>query len=311
MNVLSLFDGISIARLALKNLNIDCTYYASEIDKYCIQISKKHFPEIIRLSDVRNVFAKDLPKIDLLIGGSPCQDLSIAKRGRKGLNGDRSGLFYEYFRIFNEVKPGFFLFENVASMPFDVKAEISELLGVSPIFINSALVTAKNRERLYWTNIKFPKPKDKKIYLKDILEDGGYTERQKSFYLTANYKPHVVDYFIKHQRQLVFTKPVRTGTIGKGGQGERVYSIDGKSICLSANGGGRGAKTGLYKIKDYIRKLTPLEAERDQGFPDNYTKGVSDTQRYKMIGNSFTLPVIEHILSFMGKELEIEQLNLF
>lgn len=311
MNVLSLFDGISIARLALKNLNINCTYYASEIDKYCIQISEKHFPDIIRLSDVKNVSAKDLPKIDLLVGGSPCQDLSIAKRERKGLQGDRSGLFYEYFRIFNECKPDFFLFENVTSMPFEVKVEISELLGVSPIFINSALLTAQNRERLYWTNIKFDYPRDRKIYLKDILEDGGYTERQKSFCLVSSYKPHAVDYFIKSQRQLVFTKPVKVGQVGKGGQRERVYSIDGKSICLSANGGGRGAKTGLYKIKDYVRKLTPTEAERDQGFPDNYTAGVSNTQRYKMIGNSFTLPVIEHILSFLEKEVSIEQLNLF
>ena len=165
VNVLSLFDGISIARLALKNLNIDCTYFSSEIDKYCIQISKKHFPEIIRLGDVRTVLGKDLPRIDLLIGGSPCQDLSIAKRGRKGLSGEKSGLFYEFLRILKEVNPDYFLLENVSSPEC---IQISELLQIKPVQINSSLFTAQMRNRLYWTNIKFPYPKDKNINLSDV-----------------------------------------------------------------------------------------------------------------------------------------------
>jgi DNA-cytosine methyltransferase len=173
VNVLSLFDGISIARLALKNLNIDCTYYASEVDKYCIQISEKHFPDIIRLGDVKNVSAKDLPKIDLLIGGSPCQDLSRLKRNRKGLAGKKSRLFYEYFRLLKECDPKYFLFENVASMDVIERQKISDALKINPTLINSSLLTAQFRSRYYWTNIKFPSPKDKKILLSGVIRGGG------------------------------------------------------------------------------------------------------------------------------------------
>ena len=154
-------------------------------------------------------------------------------------------------------------------------------------------------------------PKDKGILLKDILEI-GYTERDKSLCVTATYNrvcPR--DYFYKHNRQLVFTKPVKVGIIGKGGQGERIYSINGKSVSLSANGGGRGAKTGLYLIKDYVRKLSPVECERLQTVPDNYTKyglfedgkvkQISNSQRYKMLGNGWTVDVIVHVLKYINR----------
>ena len=313
MNVLSLFDGIAGARVALERADIRVdAYYASEIDKYAIAVAKYNFPDIVHLGDVRELSGKSFSKIDLLIGGSPCTDISIANTKGKGLKGEKSGLFWEFHRLLNEIKPKYFLLENVASMKKRDKEIITDALGLEPILINSALVSAQQRKRLYWTNIKVKGlPEDKKIYLKDILED-GFTDRDKSLCLTATYMNAIPkDYFIKGQRQLVFNKPVRVGIIGNGGQGNRIYSIDGKSICLSANSGGKGSKTGLYLIKDYVRKLTPVECERLQTFPDNYThygifdgkvKPISNTQRYKMLGNSFTVDVVAWILRFIKEE---------
>jgi len=278
MKILSLFDGISCARIAAERAGIKVDeYYASEIDKYAIQISKKNYPNTIRLGDVKSVL---LPiKIDLLIGGSPCQDLSIAKRNRQGLKGNKSSLFYEYLRVLKDTKPKYFILENVASMKKEDRDVISKEIGVEPIMIDAKLVSAQNRKRLFWTNIKgIKQPKDRGIYLKDILEEGD-TERLKSYAITATYsRANLQDYFYHGQRQLIFNKPVRVGKIGKGGQGDRIYSVDGKSVCLSANGGGRGPKTGLYEIKDYVRKLTPIECERLQGLEDNFTEGISNTQ---------------------------------
>lgn len=308
MRVLSLFDGISGARQALKELNIDCEYYASEIDKYAMQISKANYPDIVQMGDVRNVGGSVID-VDLLIGGSPCQDLSIAGNG-KGLEGKRSGLFFEYLRILNKVKPRYFVLENVASMKAADRDIISKNLGIEPIMINSALLTAQQRKRYYWVGklfgskyeqVKIQQPEDKSIILKDILESGD-TEKLKSYAITATYNNACPrDYFLKSSRQLIFNKPVKLSEVNKGGQGNRVYSIDGKSICLSANSGGLGAKTGLYEIKDLVRKLTVTECERLQGFPANYCSGVSKTQAYKALGNSFTVPVIKHILSTIFK----------
>lgn len=314
MKVLSLFDGIGAARQALKELNIDCQYYASEIDKYAIQIAKANHPDIVHIGDVKDlklkppIFNIDY-EIDLLIGGSPCQDLSIAKKDRKGLEGNRSSLFYEYLRILNEVKPKYFILENVASMSKESKEIITkELFGIEPKLINSSLLTAQNRKRYYWVGklvdgkyqkVKIEQPEDEKIYLKDIIED-GIAYQEKSHSLTASYYGAVFwNSIIKKQRTMI---PIRLGHFNKGGQGDRIYSVKGKSVCLSANGGGRGAKTGLYKIDlpdgDYIvRKLTPTECCRLQGFPDNYVSMVSNTQGYKGLGNSFTVPVIKHIIN--------------
>lgn len=361
IKVLSLFDGISGAAQALKELGIDCDYYASEIDKWAIEISKKNHPDIIQLGDVKDIDNWNLVlngfagitngkqnKLDLLIGGSPCQDLSIAKRDGKGLNGEKSSLFFEYLRILNEVKPKYFVLENVASMKKEYKDEISKLLGIEPILICSSKLTAQMRKRLYWVGalqsdgsykkVEIEQPEDKGIILKDILESGD-TERLKSYCVTATYsRACPEDYFNHGQRQLIFKSTIRVGHFGKGGQGERIYSVEGKSVCLSALGGGRGAKTGLYEIKgcairgryknnsneteqtleiredektncltsvskdslvavkDMVRKLTPIECERLQGYPDSYSECVSNSQRYKALGNSFTVPVIKHIL---------------
>lgn len=367
IRVLSIFDGISGARQALKNLNIDCDYYGSEIDKFAIQVSKNNHPDIVQIGNVKGIIIEDdyifynqdndpmqnggsfKSDVDLLIGGSPCQDLSISKRNRQNLDGKRSNLFFDYVRILKQVKPKFFILENVASMSNDAKSEITKnLFEVEPILINSSLLTAQHRKRLYWCGslqedgsykkIEISQPEDKGILLKDILEDGD-TEKLKSYCITATYsRACPKDYFEHGQRQLVFKKPVKVGHFNKGGQGDRVYSSDGKSVCLSANGGGRGAKTGLYEIKgcairgrykddsketqqtleiredektncltsvskdslvqikDMVRKLTPTECARLQGYPDFYHNGISNSQAYKCYGNSFTVPIIEHLL---------------
>lgn len=305
MKVLSLFDGISCARVALERVGIPVeAYYASEIDKYAIQISKKNYPDIFQWGGIKGIDGKWIirnHRIDLIIGGSPCQDLSIAKKDRKGLDGERSGLFWEYVRILKEVKPQYFILENVNSMPKEAKEIITKELGVEPIMINAALVSAQNRKRLFWVGrrvgdtyvkVEIPQPEDKGIMLKDILID-GIAEKDKSLCVTATYSRACPrDYFGKSSRQLI-----KVGEFNSGGQGDRVYSIKGKSVSLSANGGGRGAKTGLYETtKGVYRKLHPIETERLQGLPDNYTEGISTTQRYKCLGNAFNCDVVAWIL---------------
>tara|TARA_R110000764_G_scaffold234485_1_gene328366 strand:- start:356 stop:1147 length:792 start_codon:yes stop_codon:yes gene_type:complete len=260
MNVLSLFDGMSCGQIALNQLGIKIdNYYAAEIDKYAMQVAKNNFPNTIHLGDVTKVNGNDLDKIDLLIGGSPCQGFSFAG---KQLNFDdpRSALFFEFVRLLKETKPKYFMLENVR-MKQEYQDVISECLGVKPILINSALVSAQNRNRLYWTNIPIDRlPDDKGVVLKDILEN-GVVDRDKSHCLDANYFKggNLKSYFEKHRRQLVF--------------------------------GVNGTKEFEY------RKLTPLECERLQTVPDGYTEGVSNTQRYKMLGNGWTVAVIKHIFS--------------
>lgn len=268
MRVLSLFDGISCGRVAIG----ECKYYACEIDKYAIKVSQTNFPDIIHLGDVRTAVLPN--NIDLLIGGSPCTDLSIAKKDRKGLEGSKSCLFWEYVRVLKEIKPKWFILENVASMPKKDKDIITEAMGVEPIMINAALVSAQSRKRLFWTNIPVKGlPEDRGIMLKDILENAEVDERMtsngKSFCLDASYyKGSSAEHSIEKKVRTM----VKLGHIGKtDGQANRVYSDEGKSVCLSSNGGGSGAKTGLYKINENIRKLTPVECERLQSLPDNYT----------------------------------------
>jgi DNA (cytosine-5)-methyltransferase 3A len=267
MDVVSLFDGVSCARVALDRAGIDVkSYTAYEIDKYAIQISKKNHPTIQHKGDVKE-FKTAVP-CDLLIGGSPCTDLSIAKKDRKGLKGDHSSLFYEYVRILNLLKPKWFVLENVASMKASDRDTITATLGVEPVMIDAGLVSAQRRKRYFWTNLKVELPADRGIVLKDILQ------------------PDVAEkYFIQKT----------VAEIEGDSQGRRIYDTDGKSITLAAGGGGWGAKTGLYKI-GRVRRLTPIECERLQSLPDEYTAGVSDTQRYKCCGNAFNVEVVAHIL---------------
>lgn len=249
MNILSLFDGISCAYLALQRAGIPIEkYYACEVDKYAIQISKAMFPDIVHLGDIFNIGFHNLPKIDLLCGGSPCQDLSVAKSNRQGLKGSKSCLFWEYVRVWKEYKPTYFLFENVASMKKEDRDIITQTFGVEPIMINSALVSAQQRKRLYWTNIpNIQQPKDKGILLKDILENRLPTN-QKSYSLTTRYSGFLFEHDYPKCKKSGVLNPIRLGQIGNGGQGQRIYSVQGKTIALSANGGGQVQRQVCIKL---------------------------------------------------------------
>lgn len=300
MNVLSLFDGMSCGQIALERAGIKYdNYYASEIDKYAIQITNKNYPNTIQLGDIRDWREWNLPQIDLLIGGSPCQGFSIAGAG---LNFDdpRSKLFFDYVDIKNYYNPQYFLLENV-KMKREWRDVISKYVGIEPIEINSALVSAQNRKRLYWTNIQnIEQPEDKHLYLKDIVEDGD-VDREKSYTIDANYfkggNPR--SNFEDGKRQLVF---IATNVYPSGGQNGNVYEIDGKSPSLSAGIGIKGRGIGSSNAPKILlnnykwRKLSIIECERLQTVPNGYTEGVSDTQRYKMLGNGWTVDVIAHIL---------------
>jgi len=299
MNVLSLFDGMSCGQIALDKLGVKVDkYFASEIDKYAIKVAKANYPDTIHLGDVRDVKASDLPEIDLLIGGSPCQGFSFAGNN---LNFDdpRSVLFFEYVRLLKELKPKYFLLENVR-MKQESQDIISEYLGVQPVAVNSNLVSAQNRYRLYWTNIPFDIPSDKGIVLKDILEH-GVTDREKSHCIDANYFKggNLKSYFEKHRRQLVFSEDglchVGDADLKGHGYNRRVYHPDGKSPSLCAASGGN-LEPKIIADSTSWRKLTPVECERLQTVPDNYTNHVSNTQRYRMLGNGWTVDVITNIL---------------
>ena len=298
MKVLSLFDGMSCGQIALKKLGAKVdTYYASEIDKYAMKVAKENFPNIVHLGDVTTINAKEL-QIDLLIGGSPCQGFSKSGN-RLNFEDPRSKLFFEFVRILKECKPKYFLLENVV-MNKESRDIISEYLGVEPIEINSNKFSAQNRKRLYWTNLPIDEVVDQGIYLHDILEN-GCTDRTKSHCIDANYFKggNLKSYFEKHRRQLVFSNDelIHVGNADINGHDniKRVYHANGKSPTLNAcTGGNREPK--VYVEPYQWRKLTPLEAERLQTVPEGYTDHVSNTQRYKMLGNGFTVDVIAHIL---------------
>lgn len=286
LSVVSLFDGIACGRVALERVGFKVKkYYAFEIDKYAIQIAQCNYPDIIQMGSVVGAdFKQFRGKVDILIGGSPCQNLSICG-DRTGLKGEKSKLFFEYVRALKEIKPKYFLLENNASMSDENKKTITQYMGVEPILINSALFSAQSRKRLYWTNINVDKNiKDKNISVENILD---FSYRAENLINEVKFN---------NVNEKYDTKPIRIGIIGNGRQGERIYSIKAKTVNLTANGGGLGAKTGLYKINNVVRKLSPLEAERVQNLPDNYTLGIRNTQRYKCIGNGWTVDVIAHIL---------------
>lgn len=406
MNVLSLFDGMSCGRIALERAGLPVTsYFAAEIDKYAVQVSKANWNNIKYIGDVTRVKDYMLPEIDLLIGGSPCQGFSFAGK-QLNFSDPRSALFFEFVRLLKECKPKWFLLENVV-MKKEYQAVITEALGVQPILINSALVSAQNRKRLYWTNIPFyGQPRDKGILLKHVLEDNceavlrwqnsitgavidynkGATLRaspgtdirkrmqvvqtgvirneyeyeyrsEKAMCLDANYYKGVDNHGQRTLIKLGNVNPSGNGMDGNvysaegkspalttnkgegskigiievgnlyegGGQNGRIYHEEGKSPSLRANTGGlsepkiyqrpRGFnKGGLHeeksppissnswqennKLTDGIqyRKLTPVECERLQTVPDNYTVCVSNTQRYKMLGNGWNIDTIVHLL---------------
>ena len=311
INVLSLFDGIGCARLAIentKNIKIN-RYYFSEIEKNCVELNKKKFPNNIYLGDVSKINLDKLPKIDLLIGGSPCQDLSNAHKGN-GLDGMRSSLFYKFVEIKNKLKPKFFILENVKNNQVNL---MNKHIGIEGEEINSIYFSAQNRPRVYWTNIKFDHNfnKEKKIFIKNVI-DRNVSE---NFFLKSSLELKIqkLELFLDTKKNLnkkdeffsikkIITIP--RSIIKDNERQRRVYSIHGKSPTLLAR-----SDSPKILINGRIRKLTPTECERLQTIPAEFTKDYSNTTRYKMVGNAFTVEVIKYILSFYGNKKN-EQLKL-
>lgn len=287
MNVLSLFDGMSCGQIALKKLGIKVdNYYASEIDKYAIRVSSDNFPNTIHLGDITGINYKLLPRINLLIGGSPCQGFSFAGK-QLNFNDPRSALFFEFIRALKETGPKYFLLENVV-IKQEFQDVISKHLGVSPVRIESSYFSAQKRSRLYWTNIPIAPYQDKGIVLSDIIEH-GLVDRDKSYCIDANYfkGTNLDQYLSKKRRQVVFEKP---HGFNKGGFRERE-----KFPTV------RHATKDNYAVFDGLifRKLTVLECKRLQTVSDDYKMDVSNSQAYKMLGNGWTVDVIAHILKGM------------
>jgi len=269
MNILSLFDGISCGQIAINRANIQIdNYFASEIDKFAIQVTQHNYPNTIQLGDIQNYKSWQLPKIDLIMGGSPCQGFSFAGK-QMNFNDPRSKLFFRFVDCLEYFQPKYFLLENV-KMKKEYQDVITNLLKVEPMEINSALVSAQSRKRLYWFNWKVDQPKDKGILLKDILETNHK--------LLKKYK--------------VKRTPSRETMWG--GKCKNITN-ESKSSCLVTKMD-RWNNVGLLQFEDFCRFLTPIECERLQTIPDDYTIFVIDSQRYKMLGNGWTVDVIVHIL---------------
>lgn len=305
MNILSLFDGMSCGQIALNRLGFKYdNYFASEINKDAIKVTQHNYPNTKQIGDIRYINTSDLPEIYLLFGGSPCTSFSFAgKRNgmttkdnvkiltlehyldlkEKGFEFEgQSYLFWEYVRILKETKPKYFLLENVmmTKMWEDV---ITDVLGVEPIYINSNLITAQDRERLYWTNIPdISIPEDKNITLNDIVLSPNNVD--SNFW----YKESFV--YNGDDKKIQATLAVNGHDILK-----RVYNLNGKCGTITCCTGGNQQKKVFQDGR--CRKLTPLEYERLQTVPENYTDVVSNSQRYNMLGNGWTVDVIAHIFS--------------
>lgn len=291
MKVLSLFDGISCGRVALDKLGVPVErYVASEIEPNAIKISNRNYPDIEHIGDVTNIDFTQYKGFDLIIGGSPCQDLSNYKYDRggvTGLDGSKSNLFYHFVRAIKEIQPNYFLLENVASMQQKWADVISEELGVKPIMVNSSSLCAAERKRLYWTNIpNVTQPNDKGINLQNIVILASEVP-EKYWYTKYEHIYHGED------------KKVQATILLNGHrQAKEVYNLKGKCNTLLCDGNGGNLVKKIWQ-DGRIRKLTPLEYERIQTLPDEYTNGVSDSARYTAIGNGWTVDVIAHILSFI------------
>lgn len=276
MNVLSLFDGISCGQVALQRAGVKVgQYFTSEINPAAIAVTQSNFPGSVQLGDVRNV--RRMVEADLLIGGSPCQGFSRTGRNL-GFNDPRSLLFFDFAAIKNRLNPKWFLLENTPMKPKDCFV-ISAFLGVEPVSINSGLFSAQNRERLYWTNIPIAEIIDQGRTLDDVLERDG--EHLKAFKLNKT------------------KSRLHMWSDGQGNGGNNTcpnLSKRQKSNTLTTKQD-RGPNAGLIEFEDFCRYLTPLECERLQTLPDNYTEaGGSRDKRYEMLGNGWTVDVIAHIL---------------
>ena len=306
MNVLSLFDGMSCGRIALDQLGIKVdNYYACEIDKYAMQVSQANYPEIIQLGDVCDVKSEDLPKIDLILAGSPCQGFSFAGK-QLAFDDPRSALFFEFIRLLKECKPKYFLLENVR-MKKEYLQVISEQVsacypeipfGIEPNMICSSLVSAQSRKRYYWTNIpNVTQPEQKGIVLRDILETRVNQDRLSDMNTQddSSHSPIQVGAY-------------RARSIDKDGNRVSWKEVKPKQMLELRRDDKSNTVTSVQKDnvltqnEVYWRKLTPLECERLQTVPDNYTDHVSNSQRFKMLGNGWTIAVIKHIFKNMERE---------
>lgn len=308
MNVLSLFDGVSCGMLALlRGVHVG-DYFSYEIDKDAIKVSEKHFPDIIRCGDVTAADFTQYRGIDLLIGGSPCQGFSFAGK-QLNFNDTRSRLFFEYARALKEARPKYFLLENVP-MAKDIQDAISEIIGVQPVKIDSQYFSAQQRKRLYWTNIPIAEYEDKGIMLEDVVEPDALVDRDKAHAIIGSIgRTTHREYFKKNQGQIVY-KAIELSNI-YGGFKEKCPRVHiNKSVTIRTAGGGgtipsliindKAHEFTLEEMKKCIRKVTPLECERLQTMPDGFTDvGISNTARYKLIGNAWTVDVISHILKGM------------
>lgn len=338
VKVLSLFDGISCGRVALERAGFEVErYVAYEIDEAAIIVSEWNYPDIEHRGSVVGADFTEFAGFDLVIGGFPCTDLSTAKNGREGLAGKSSRLFWEQVRAIEEIKPRYFLVENNYGMPKADEDIITETLGVEPIFINSATVSAQTRKRLYWTNIpSVTVPEDRGIFLRDIVQSkvpdkyyvDHFTDRMRknvkyddsktvallsSMYKGAQANGMTLVAVALRTRNTPYgrmKKPEAQHT----GKANAITTVQSDSMILEA-GGTFEVIDGflLYKGCKFninlpdgnyaIRRLTPIECERLQTLPDNYTADVSDTQRYRQLGNGWTVDVIAHILRFIHDDI--------
>lgn len=294
MKVLSLFDGISCGMVALERAGIKVDrYVAYEIDQDAITVSKSNYPQIEHRGDVFKADFSEYKGFDLLIGGSPCTYWSVAQKAdtrETTSSGFGFELFMQYVIALKQSGCRYFLYENNKSMSEEIKAEITKQLGVAPIMINSALVSAQNRERLYWTNIPcVTLPKDRHISLCDVLEAEDFKPYNGAAMMRL--KPNLTE---KHDRMYMVGSTNAQRSIGC-----RVYDLMGKAKTLCSQAGGGGAKTGLYLVDGVVKSLSVTGAEKMQTLPVGFTKGVRPETGISLCGNGWTVDVIAHILGFM------------
>lgn len=293
MNVLSLFDGLSGGRIALDRLGIEVeNYYASEIDKHAIQVSSRNYPDIIHIGDVTKIDITNLPKIDLLIGGFPCQSFSMMGK-RRGFDDGRGQLFYEAVKLKKLLNPKYFLFENV-KMAKMFLPEINDKFECEPVEIDARLFSAQSRKRLYWTNIPMSEipEEDHPQKVIDILqtnqEIGEFKEYPRSYFKYGNAKEH----FENNWEDQVFNYS-SSGRGDKGVHGRFNYAH--KALTLTAKGYGSRSTTAVMTGPETWRRLTIPEWERLQVVPEGYTNHVSNNQRQMMLGNGWNIPTIEFL----------------
>lgn len=288
MNVLSLFDGMSCGQLALEKASVEYNnYFASEIKPIAIKVAKQNFPNTIHIGDVTKLDLSTLPKIDLLIGGSPCQDFSILKAKGLGLEGDKSKLFYEYLRVLKQIKPKYFLLENVR-MKKESEQQLNEYLGIEGLHINSELVSYQKRPRIYWSNIPSACiPKDRNINFQD--------HKETNYDVCKTYKLSKVPSHIKMWND------------GKGRNSELKVCANvtnrNKVYCLTRKQD-RSPNSGLIEFDDFCRFLTRQELEKAQTVPVGYTNSVSYNQAQDLLGDGWTIEVIAHLFQGLNNTLK-------